>query len=93
MALEASTQQKLKDWVMNDNWFKESLLEEQQYYDFVYQYYKDHGSIIDEASLQRDIKNEIKRCNTEIANLDEEVRGCVSLAVKICGFLGHHNIE
>lgn len=92
MALTEPTQQKLIDWVGISTWSSGNPHDEERFYDFVYQYYKDHGASIDESSLQQVIKNQLKKCDTVIANVDEEVREYVSLAVNLCRFLKHHKI-
>ena len=89
MALAEPTQQKLTDWVGISTWSSGNPHDEQRFYDFVYQYYKDHGASIDESYLQQVIKNEIKNCNTVIDKLDEVVREYVSQSVKFCSFLEH----
>ncbi len=87
MILSTSTQEKLDAWIAPKTWHTKHDLDMKRWYEFVDQYQKDHGFVIDEDMLSEHIA-ERADC-TMNDDLKEIISRRISLAYNILDFLKH----
>jgi hypothetical protein len=87
MQLKPSTDDALHKWLGSETWYTLDDFDMNLFYDFVNQYQKDHGFIIDEPALSDIIKRKIgDGVGKEIR---EYIRNYISIACNILDFLKH----
>jgi hypothetical protein len=87
MELKASTSEALDRWLGPGTWYKNHPIDIRRLYDFVDQYQKDHGYVIDESALREEIERRVSMRDGVSENLRNIIRARISLAYHILHFL------
>ena len=84
--LSKAADSKLQAWIGRSTWHTSHDNDMNRWYDFVNQYQRDHGNIIDEPALREHIERKVESGVNE--DLRDIIRARISLAYCILDFLG-----
>lgn len=88
MHLKPDTEAALDRWVGPSTWDSGHHEDMRRFYEFVSQYQKDHGFVIQESDLRDEIKSKVKAKGHPVGTHQENlIDDLVSLAYKILDFL------
>lgn len=89
--LKPKTEQALVDWLIMDGCFTRYPLDMNRFYDFVNQYQKDHGFLINERELHEVISSKLKNLGKSLDKDYEQknIQHHIGLASSILDFLEH----
>ncbi len=87
MNLKPNTERALKAWLAPSTWDSDHPSDMYRWYDFVNQYQKEHGFVINEIDLRDHIQRSVK--GTLGAHQQEVIKKRVSFAIDILNFLKH----
>lgn len=85
MTLSRPAEEKLHIWLASPTWYTAHARDMARWFDFVDQYQRDHGYVLNEAGLQEKIA--ALAAPDDGPALDNVIRERISLAYNILGFL------
>jgi len=89
MELKSETSRALNGWINRPTWDSNHTIDYQRFYDFVNEYAKQHGYVIDEQALQEEIINRLSLRGGTTAATEKVIEDRINTARFILEFLHH----